>query len=105
MFAKLFTASLFIVSAVPAGAASYAATQASPVQSRVIARDISWNCAGTACAGATAESRPLVLCQGLAKQAGPIGDFRVDGRPLSADQLERCNALARPGTAPQLARK
>ena len=93
------------MSATPAMAASYSANLAQPATGRFIAPDISWQCGGATCTGATSESRPLVLCQGLAKQAGRVGSFTVNGRPLAADQLERCNAAAKAGTATELANR
>ena len=93
------------MAATPAMAASYSASLAQPATGRFIAPDISWQCGGATCTGATSESRPLVLCQGLAKQAGRVGSFSVNGRPLAADQLERCNAAAKPGTTTKLANR
>jgi hypothetical protein len=91
--------------AAPAAAASYSASLEEPASGRFIDRDISWRCGGATCTGATSESRPLVLCQGLAKQAGRIGTFSVNGRPLGADQLERCNASAKAGKTAELAKR
>lgn len=93
------------LAATPVMAASYSAGLAEPATGRVIAPDISWQCNGATCTGATSESRPLVLCQSLAKQAGRIGSFTVNGRPLAADQLERCNASAKAGKATELAKR
>ncbi|HEY4071420.1 MAG TPA: hypothetical protein VGM04_07685 [Sphingomicrobium sp.] len=84
-----------LIAAAPAAAANYAATLTSPANGRFIARDISWNCGISACQGATAESRPLVLCQSLAKRAGHVESFLVDGRAFTPTELERCNASAR----------
>ena len=84
------------VAAAPAGASSYSASLASPVSGRFIARDITWNCGPAACQGSTDESRPLVLCQSLAKRAGRIETFLADGRALAASELDRCNAAAKP---------
>ena len=70
--------SLYILAAIatglaaPAAAASYSAKLASPATSKIIARDIVWNCGPAACQGATNESRPVVLCQSLAKRAGRV---------------------------------
>ena len=72
-----------LLAAVPVGAATYSAKLAVPASGRVIARDIVWNCGPDACQGATGESRPLVLCQSLAKRAGRIDSFIVDGRAVS----------------------
>ena len=82
--------------AAPVAAATYSATPAVPAaESRIAARDIVWSCGSSACVGSTANSRPLVLCQGLAKKTGPIESFLVDGRPIDPAQLARCNASAK----------
>ena len=80
-----------------ASAASYSAVPASPsADARIIGRDIVWRCGPDSCAGATESSRPVVLCQGLAKKAGPIVKFVADGRTLSEGELAACNASAKP---------
>jgi hypothetical protein len=79
----------------PAAAATYSAKLTQPTTSRIIARDIVWNCGAAACHGATDDGRPLVLCQSLAKQAGRVDTFIVDGRAFAANELERCNASAK----------
>ena len=86
------------VAVAPAAAANYSATLASPTNGRLIARDITWNCGAAACHGATEESRPVVLCQSLAKRAGRIESFLVNGRALTPSELERCNASAKADT-------
>lgn len=95
----------FALSAAPASASTYSATLATPTSARFIARDITWNCGAAACQGATDESRPLVLCQSLAKRAGRIGSFLVDGRALAPAELERCNASAKSQPAQSAAGK
>jgi hypothetical protein len=89
-----FLIALGIASA-PAAAATYSATLASPADGRLVGRDIVWSCAAAACQGATQESRPAVLCQSLAKRAGRVEAFLVDGRAFTASELERCNASAK----------
>ena len=91
---------LLIVSAAglastPAIAANYAAKPAVPAAERFIARDIVWNCSAAACQGATDDSRPAVICQSLAKHAGRIESFTVDGRAFGAADLEKCNSAAK----------
>jgi hypothetical protein len=81
--------------AAPASAASYSATLSTPTSAKIIARDIVWNCGPAACQGATNESRPTVLCQSLAKRAGHVDSFVVDGRAITATDLDRCNASAK----------
>ena len=89
----------------PVSAATYSAKPVAPVASkRIVARDISWTCGPAACQGATSESRPLVLCQGLAKKAGLLSSFIVDGRALGAAELARCNDAAVAAPTSQLAR-
>src|SRR5947209_8244847 len=83
------------LTATSAAASPYSAKPAVPASGRIIARDIVWNCGPAACQGATDESRPLVLCESLAKRAGRIDSFIVDGRALSAAELDRCNAAAK----------
>jgi hypothetical protein len=81
--------------AVPATAASYSAKLAVPTTERFIARDIVWACGAAACQGSTQESRPAVLCQSLAKRAGKVDSFLVDGRAFTAAELDKCNASAK----------
>jgi hypothetical protein len=83
------------LTATSAAASSYSANPAVAASGRFITRDIVWNCGPAACQGATDESRPLVLCQSLAKHAGRLDSFIVDGRALSAAELDRCNASAK----------
>jgi hypothetical protein len=81
--------------AAPAVATTYSAKLTAPSDGRIVAREINWACAGDTCQGATAESRPAVLCQALAKRAGKVQRFLVDGRAFSDAELARCNAAAK----------
>lgn len=92
-----------LLAAAPAAAAAYSAKLAAPTSQRIIARDISWSCGADACQGATEESRPAVLCQGLAKRAGRVDSFLVDGRAFTPAELDKCNASAKPAAAQKLA--
>ena len=90
--------------AVPAGAATYSARPAAPTSdARIITRDIAWRCGPAACQGATEESRPAVICQSLAKRAGRIESFIVNGRAFAPAELDKCNTAARVSEAPLLA--
>ena len=81
--------------AAPAAAGTYTARTAAPVSDgKIIARDIVWNCAAGACKGSTLESRPQVLCQSLAKRAGRLSSFAVDGRAFASGDLDKCNSVA-----------
>jgi hypothetical protein len=92
-----------LIAAVPVGAATYSAKLAVPSSGRIIARDIVWNCGPDACQGATDQSRPLVLCQSLAKRAGRVDTFVVDGRAVTPTDLARCNASAKAPKTSELA--
>jgi hypothetical protein len=95
--------SALALTATAATAANYSAKPSVPLSDRIVARDIIWSCGPDACQGATAESRPVVLCEGLAKRAGHIDSFLVDGRALSAAELDRCNGSAKVQPARALA--
>src|SRR5439155_1994887 len=95
MLRLTFLASAIALGATSAAASNYSATPAVPAAGRFIARDIVWNCGPAACQGATEESRPVVLCQSLAKRAGRIDSFLVDGRAFTAAELGQCNASAK----------
>ena len=96
---------LGLITAAPAAAATYSATTAVPASGRFITRDITWNCGGAACQGATDESRPVVLCESLAKRAGHIDSFIVDGRAIAPAELQKCNTSAKAQPAQPLASK
>jgi len=87
--------------AIPAAASAgtYSATPSAAASGRVITRTASWTCGAQGCATSTEASRPVVICQGLAKKVGKLDAFTTDGRALGTDELAKCNALARAGSA------
>ena len=103
MLRSVLAFSALALTATSATASNYSARPTVPASGRFITRDIVWNCGPAACQGATDESRPQVLCQSLAKRAGRLESFVVDGRELSAAELERCNASAKPPQTSALA--
>jgi hypothetical protein len=103
MLRSIFLLSALALAAAPAAAANYSARLVQPTDGRFIARDITWRCGAAACQGATAESRPAVLCQSLAKRGGKVEAFLVDGRAFTPAELDRCNAVAKPGPERSLA--
>ena len=85
--------------AAPASASTYVGKPVSAASdSKFVARDIVWANAGGAYEGSTNDSRPLVLCQSLAKRAGHLASFTVDGKAFGEADLAKCNASA-PATA------
>jgi hypothetical protein len=103
MFRPILSLAAFAVVAAPAAAANYSAKLAAPANGHIVARDINWACASDGCQGATAESRPAVLCQALAKRAGKLENFLVDGRAFTAAELDQCNAAAKADNVKALA--
>jgi hypothetical protein len=103
MFRPLMAIAVVAFAATPSAAATYSAKLATPASQRFIARDIVWSCGPAACQGATDESRPVVLCQSLAKRAGRVESFVVDGRAIGSADLDRCNTAARNEPAQALA--
>ena len=96
-FATLIVAAASLAAS-PAMAASYSAKPVTaPNAARIIAHDIRWTCGPDACQGNTVESRPAILCQGLAKRAGRLDNFIADGRAFNAAELAKCNVSAKDG--------
>src|SRR4030095_12119974 len=87
--AALFAATALF--AAPAVAGSYSAKPLSvPASAKIIGKDISWTCGANGCQGATETGRPLVICQDLAKRAGRLESFTVDGRALGRSEEPAC---------------
>jgi hypothetical protein len=103
MLRPILILSAFGVIAAPAAAASYSAKLAVPTSQRFIARDITWTCGADACQGSTNESRPVVLCQSLAKRGGKVDSFLVDGRAFTPAELDQCNLSAKASASKALA--
>jgi hypothetical protein len=103
MLRSILTLSALLVAAAPAAASTYSARLASPTSERIIARDIVWNCGADSCRGASDESRPVVICQSLARRAGKVGSFVADGRDFTPAELDSCNASAKAPTGKALA--
>ena len=97
-----FLAALAI--AAPASAATYAGKPATAAtEAKFVGRDIVWTLSSGSYLGRTDESRPLVLCQSLAKRAGRLESFTVNGQALVEADLAKCNAVAPQAPAPALA--
>ena len=103
MLRSVLTVCALAALAAPAVAANYSAKLAGPANGHIVARDINWACAGASCQGTTEESRPAVICQALAKQAGRLESFAVDGRAFGEADLGKCNASAKAEPAKALA--
>jgi hypothetical protein len=105
--ARFFTSTLlaFVCAFLALGAAAgpamaagvyYRAELASPPSAgRIIVRDVIWRCDVKGCVAGESNSRAATDCAALARQVGALRSFTVDGRALSAEELEKCNAKAR----------
>ena len=72
--------------------AFYVAEIATPTDAaRMAAGGVAWTCEGNSCIASRGTARPLRICRELKRKAGAITQFTVDGQPLAADELTRCN--------------
>ncbi len=102
--ARMFVLLAALVAATPAAAATYAGKPATPAsEAKFVGRDIVWTLAGGTYRGSTDESRPQVLCQSLAKRAGRLESFTVNGRAFADAELAKCNGNAPQEAQPALA--
>ena len=69
--------------------AALATPLAAPKQE--IVSGVLWKCAGEHCAAPTDGSRPLLVCQRVAKTFGPVARFTTPAGELSNEELSRCN--------------
>lgn len=75
-----------------AGETSLRATLAEPAQAnRLVAHGLLWRCVEDQCTAQAGNSRPLIVCQALAKTAGPVSQFGSGATMLDTEQLARCN--------------
>ena len=83
--------------AAPAFAAPYyrAEPAAAPSQTRFVARDNVWRCAGSACVSDRTGSRHAAVCAALVREVGALTSFAVEGQAFAAEDLETCNRRAR----------
>ena len=76
-----------------ARAGAMVATLAAPLEAprQEIMDGAMWRCAGDRCQAPAQGSRPLVVCQRVAKQFGAVSRFASPRGELSAEELTRCN--------------
>jgi hypothetical protein len=79
-----------------ASEAGHRATLAAPAQAdRLVAHGLLWRCTGDQCSAPSGNSRPLIVCQALARTAGPVTRFGSGEALLDAEQLARCNGATK----------
>lgn len=72
-----------------------------PAKTKVVAGGAVFVCEGSECVSTQAPSRALtaVACKALAKEVGRVAAFGGETKSLDADDLTRCNASAKGGSA------
>ncbi len=66
-----------------------------PPQDQLVAHDLLWRCAGERCVAQAGNSRVAIVCEALAKAAGPLVSFTSGDDALAPERLARCNAAAK----------
>jgi hypothetical protein len=56
-----------------------------------IVSGVLWKCDGERCAAASDGSRPLLVCQRVAKAFGQVARFSTPAGELSSEDISRCN--------------
>lgn len=70
----------------------YTVELAAPAEeSRNVVRGTIFVCEGTSCIARKGSSRPVVMCERLAREVGEITKFNANGKDLPADKLAKCN--------------
>ena len=88
-----------ITLATPALAAGVRAVPVAAQSGKIVAGETLWTCGAAGCAAAAITSRPAVACAQVVKQIGAVESFAVGDKALDADELAKCNARAKGGTA------
>ena len=80
--------------AVAAGSGSYTVRLSAPLASprQAIVGEVLWKCSGDRCSATDAGSRPVVMCQRVARRFGEVAEFRSGPEALAAEDLAKCNA-------------
>jgi hypothetical protein len=66
---------------------------ASVEKTRIVVRDLLWQCEGPRCVTTReSDSRPIIVCMAMAHDVGSVLEFSTRGVRLDAEALARCNA-------------
>lgn len=103
ILAKSVLASAAILAAAGVSAAprdTYVATPAAaPTKSFLITRDTAWQVRDGAYVATNAPVREMIACQLVARSAGALTGFTVNGEAFDGAALDTCNAKAKGGKA------
>lgn len=73
--------------------AGYSVTLAAPLSApkQAIINEALWKCAGDTCVAAGNGSRPVLVCQQVARKFGEVAAFTAAGSALASEDLAKCN--------------
>ena len=76
-----------------AASEGYSARLAAPLAApkQTIINEALWKCAGDACTAPGGGSRPVLVCQQVAKKFGEVAAFTSPMGTMSAEELAKCN--------------
>ena len=101
-FSPIFSAAAGLVAlaaaaspAIAAGPYYTAQLATPPAAEQLIVRGLVWKCGAGGCVAGRSNSRAVIDCSALAREVGTLRSFTVEGRSLTPDQLQKCNAKAR----------
>jgi hypothetical protein len=80
--------------AAPRGGSFAALTTPLAAPRQEIISGVLWKCAGERCAAASEGSRPMLVCQRVAKTFGPVASFSSPAGELSSEEISRCNGAS-----------
>jgi hypothetical protein len=80
--------------AAPRGGSIAALTAPLAAPRQEIISGVLWKCAGEQCTAASEGSRPMLVCQRVAKIFGQVARFSTPAGELSSEELSRCNGTS-----------
>ena len=95
MFKAAILALAFVATPALSAPHYHAQPVVSPTATKIVLRDTMWKCSDAGCIGTRSSSRPAIVCAVLVRAVGTLRSFSEEGRAMSADELEKCNARAK----------
>jgi len=80
--------------ATPRGGSVAALTAPLSAPRQEIISGVLWKCAGEHCAAPAEGSRPMLVCQRVARTFGEVARFATPAGELSSEELSRCNGAS-----------
>jgi hypothetical protein len=83
-----------VAHAAPRGAYEAALTTPLAAPRQEIVSGVLWKCTAERCGAAADGSRPVMVCQRVAKAFGRVARFTTPTGALSAEEISRCNGAS-----------